>query len=153
MIVAQKQTVGLATGTRGQLAGKNPSGGARIVPPENNPFNGAATLAEAGNRARSEKQKGIPKCLRVGNVVRVHMEVPGGVFSGFTCPPFVNFFTNGGSLLQRGELPFPRLRLVVRQGFSGGLCTLPRKGHEKGALRDAGFLPDPEPGGGVDRGV
>ena len=48
MIVAQKQAVGLAKGTRGQLAGKNPSGGARIVPQENNPFNDAATLAEAG---------------------------------------------------------------------------------------------------------
>lgn len=46
--VAQKKTVGLAKGTRGQLAGKNPSGGARVVPPENDPFHGAATLADAG---------------------------------------------------------------------------------------------------------
>jgi hypothetical protein len=39
---------GAGEGNEGQLAGKNPSGGARIVPPENNPFNGVATLAEAG---------------------------------------------------------------------------------------------------------
>ena len=39
----QKETVGLATGTKGQLRGRNSSGGSVVDPPENTP-----TLAEAG---------------------------------------------------------------------------------------------------------
>ena len=44
LIQKQKETVGLATGTRGQLAGRDASGGPKTEPPENAP----PTLAEAG---------------------------------------------------------------------------------------------------------
>lgn len=44
MIVAQKNTVGLNTGQRGQFSGRDSSGGSKRVPPENP----RPTLAEAG---------------------------------------------------------------------------------------------------------
>ncbi|MBK8132800.1 MAG: hypothetical protein IPN63_07790 [Gammaproteobacteria bacterium] len=44
LIAAQKATVGLNTGTRGQLAGRDASGGTNTEPPENK----QPTLAEAG---------------------------------------------------------------------------------------------------------
>jgi len=48
MIKLQKETVGLAKGTRGTLRGRDASGVTITAPPENDPFHGAATLAEAG---------------------------------------------------------------------------------------------------------
>jgi hypothetical protein len=56
MIAGQKATVGLAAGTRGQLVGRDASGGVAKTPPEKD----VPTLAEAGidknlaHRARVE---------------------------------------------------------------------------------------------------
>lgn len=60
MISEQKATIGLSTGSRGQLAGRDASGGSVVAPPERT----AATLAEAGIdkklSARAQKIAAVP---------------------------------------------------------------------------------------------
>lgn len=61
MIAGQKATVGLATGTRGQLSGKDTSGSSVVAPPERT----RATLADAGIdkklSARAQKMAAVPE--------------------------------------------------------------------------------------------